>query len=131
MCFPKMNQRTKIKSWWDLTHRSYRKEITIMSQECTNESCNTNNSNCNSSNDCCDLPERLIGLADEAWFEVVKDKLKKEIESSCGEKLDQLAKIVADANCAKWAHEVQGKVKCEEYKGAIKQLFVSCANEKP
>ena len=103
-----------------------------MSQECTEGRCctTTGNTNCNSGDECCDLPEKLIALADEAWYEVVKAKLKKEIESSCGDKLDKLAKIVAETNNKRWAHKIEGKVTCEEYKNSIKDLFVSCATDK-
>ena len=103
-----------------------------MSNECSNDSCcgTKESSNCGSDQDCCDMPEKLLGLADEAWHEVVKDKIKAEIESSCGEKLDKLAKIVASANSGRWAHQIQGKVKCEEFKSSIKELFVSCETEK-
>ena len=104
-----------------------------MSNECSNDSCCSTtqvSSNCGSDQDCCDMPEKLLGLADEAWYEVVKDKIKSEIESSCGEKLDKLAKIVASANSGRWAHQIQGKVKCEEFKSSIKELFVSCEKEK-
>ncbi len=103
-----------------------------MSNECTNESCDTTkqNTNCGSNEECCDLPEKLIGLADEAWFEVLKDKVKKEIESSCGETLDKLAQVVAQANSDRWAHKIQGKVKCDEFKSNVKELLVSCSCDK-
>lgn len=103
-----------------------------MSQQCTNDSCctTTDNVNCDTGDECCDLPEKLIGLADEAWFEVVREKIKKEIEATCGDKLDELAKIVANTNNARWTHKIQGKVKCEEYKNSIRDLFTSCSTEK-
>ena len=102
-----------------------------MSTECSNDSCcNTNDKDqCNSTDQCCDMPEKLIQLADEAWYEVMKDKLKKEIEATCGEKLDKLAQIVASTNNARWGHKIQGKVMCDEYKNSIKELFTSCQTE--
>ena len=103
-----------------------------MSSECSNDSCctTTESSNCGTDQECCDMPEKLIAIADEAWYEVVKDKIKKEIEATCGEKLDKLAQIVASANNQRWTHQIQGKVLCEEYKNNIKELFGSCAKEK-
>lgn len=101
-----------------------------MSQHCSNDSCSTENAKCESTQECCDMPEKLIALADEAWFEVVKDKIKKEIEMSCGEKLDKLAKIVASANGERWSHKIQAKVKCDGFKSDIKELLTSCASEK-
>ena len=103
-----------------------------MSTECSNDSCCTTKEspNCGTGQECCDMPEKLIGLADEAWYEVVKDKIKKEIESTCGEKLDKLAQIVASTNNERWAYKIQGKAKCEEFKNSIKELFMSCETEK-
>jgi len=72
---------------------------------------------------CCDMPEKLLALADEAWHELLKDKIKAEIAKSCAEGMDKLAKLVAETNKAKWTHTIKGKVKCEEYKDKIKELF--------
>lgn len=73
--------------------------------------------------ECCDMPGKLLAMADEAWYELLKEKIKKEIQGSCGERLDKLAKLVAETNNAKWAHEIMGKVKCEEYKGSLHAMF--------
>ena len=77
------------------------------------------------SDDCCPMPEKLLALADEAWFEVLKEKMKAEIVKSCGDKMDKLAKLVVDANKGKWEHTIQGKVKCEEYKQNLKNFFTT------
>jgi hypothetical protein len=45
--------------------------------------------------ECCNAPEKLLCLADEAWKEVLKDKIKQEIEKNSGAKLDALAKMGA------------------------------------
>ena len=75
---------------------------------------------------CCNFAEHLLEIADEAWCELLKEKIKKEIQASCGEKLDQLAKLVAQANGQKWAHKMKGKALCEEYKNNLKKMFSSC-----
>jgi len=76
----------------------------------------------------CNMPEKLLCLADEAWYEVLKEKMKAEIIKSCGDNLDKIAKTVTEANGAKWAHMVNGKVKCEEYKRTIKELMIACCD---
>ncbi|MBF0547597.1 MAG: hypothetical protein HQM08_24370 [Candidatus Riflebacteria bacterium] len=71
----------------------------------------------------CDMPEKLLALADEAWNEVMKEKIKTAIQKSCGVKMDKLANLVAETNKAKWAHEIQGKVNCDAYKQSLLALF--------
>lgn len=75
--------------------------------------------------ECCNMPEKLLCLADEAWKEVVKDKIKQEIEKNSGAKLDALAKLVAEANHKKWTHLIEGKQKCDQFKDQVKEAFLS------
>lgn len=76
----------------------------------------------------CDMPEKLLALADEAWNELLKEKIKAEITKSCGDSMDKLAKLVAETNKAKWAHTIKGKVKCHEYKDKLKAIFSEVAS---
>ena len=91
--------------------------------QCTPEQVNTNNC---STDECCDMPEQLLELADEAWNELLREKMKAKIEESCGEKLDELAALVTTANSYRWQQKIQGKVKCDEYKSSIKEFFTNC-----
>ncbi len=75
--------------------------------------------------ECCDMPEKLLCLADEAWKEVLKDKIKQEIEKSAGPKLSELAKLVAETNHKRWSHLIEGKQKCDEYKQQVKETLLS------
>ena len=79
---------------------------------------------CTPANECeCNMPEKLLKLADEAWFELLKEKIKGRIQQTCDEKMNKLAELVADTNQQRWIHMIQGKMKCEEYKESIKDLF--------
>lgn len=71
----------------------------------------------------CNLHEKLLCLADEAWKEVLKEKIKVEIEKSSGEKLTKLAKVVAEANGRKWQFMIQGKKACDDYKHQVRSLL--------
>jgi hypothetical protein len=73
--------------------------------------------------ECCDMPEKLLALADAAWAELVKEKIKKEIEASCGEKLNKLAKLVAETNKAKWSAKIAAKQGCNEYREGLFKFF--------
>ncbi len=100
-----------------------------MSNQCCNEEdtcCDESSAECcdSNSNECCNMAERLLELADEAWFELLKEKIKKEIESTSGAKMNELAKMVAKANCERWSHKIKGKAKCEEFKHNLKSFFM-------
>ncbi len=95
-----------------------------MSEQChTGESCGTTAKT--TEKDCCNMPERLLTLADDAWYELLKEKMKAEIQKSCGDNMDKIAKLVTETNCAKWSHMVTGKVKCDEYKQQLKDIMVA------
>ena len=72
------------------------------------------------------MPQQLLGLADDAWHELLKEKIKASIEESCGEKLDELAGLVREANSFRWQHKIQGKVKCDEYQSNVRAFFTDC-----
>jgi len=63
--------------------------------------------------DCCshhhehdDFAHQLIEMADEAWMEVLKEKIKEQIKSANGSHLDQLAKIISESNSARWTQKM-------------------------
>jgi hypothetical protein len=92
---------------------------------CGGGSCCSGQNSC-SCNQCTkqkDFSHKLFELADEAWMELLKDKIKQQILSSGGEHLDELAKIVAEANKERWKHKLSGKRACEEHKEKIKDFF--------
>ncbi len=77
----------------------------------------------------CEMTDRLINLADEAWYELLKDKMKQQIQSSCGEKLDGLAEFVTNANNERWTHMITGKAKCEQFKQGLAEMMIAGASE--
>lgn len=95
-----------------------------MSEQC----CSTENCTCTTTpkteSDCgCNMHEKLLTLADDAWMELLKEKIKANIEKSNGPHMDKIAKLVADTNCARWGHMIQAKVKCNEYQENLKALM--------
>jgi len=75
--------------------------------------------------DHCHCEEKFLKLADEAWKEVLKEKIKAEIEKKQGDSLEKLAEIIAKTNTEKWKHQITIKSKCEEYKNTLKEFFSS------
>lgn len=72
-----------------------------------------------------DFAKQLLELADEAWMEVLYDKIKKKVETTNGAKLDQLAQIVADANNARWEAKLSKEKRCDEYEDKIAHFFMN------
>lgn len=93
-------------------------------QETSAQQCSSGNGNKEQE---CNLHEKLLCLADEAWKEVLKEKIKAEIEKSQGEKLNSLAKLVAETNNRKWSYLIQGKKACEDYKNQVRSLVAGLA----
>lgn len=74
----------------------------------------------------CHCAEKFLELADEAWKEVLKEKIKEKIIIKKAEHLDKLAEIVAKANGEKWKNIISSKMQCNEFKENIKEYFSSC-----
>lgn len=90
--------------------------------ECTTSQCDTESKK---SSDCCTIAEDLLCLAKQAKHEVLKEKMKKEIEAKLGKKLDNIAKIVVEAGIAYMEHEFSGKEACNSYKEKLYAAFKS------
>lgn len=67
--------------------------------------------------------DQLLELADEAWMELVKDKIKAKIQETSGKQIDELAAIVSNANHERWSSKLQGKKSCEEYHENVANFF--------
>lgn len=67
--------------------------------------------------------DELLHLADEAWMEVLKEKIKEEIRTNNGEHLTQLAKLVSTANNARWKDKLQGKKDYEDFEAQLKNIM--------
>jgi len=52
-------------------------------------------------------------------MELLKDKIKEQILSTTGKNLEQLAKIVSDANHARWKYKMQEMGSHEDFEGKL------------
>lgn len=66
---------------------------------------------------------QLFELADEAWMELLREKIKEQIEATSGKHMDKLAKIVSDANHARWQSKTAGFRNNEEFHDKLKNFF--------
>ena len=100
---------------------------------CQSQKCHSScSSSCGSS--CDDKAKKLLEIADMAWVELLKEKIKEHIKAN-DPKLDELAKIVSEANHHRWKHKMEsvrcssGASKCcDDYKKKLQELFC-CADD--
>lgn len=55
----------------------------------------------------CHFSDQLLEMADDAWMEVLKEKIKEQVRQKSGAHLDKLAKIVAEANNDRWQRKLE------------------------
>lgn len=73
---------------------------------------------------CC-CAEKFLELADEAWKEVLIEKIKEKILARKGEYIDKLTELIAKSNGEKWNHRIKARLQCDEYKDKLKEFFFS------
>ena len=83
-----------------------------------------------SSHGCChhhhhegEFAHELLDMADEAWMDLLREKIKAKIEASSGAQLDQLAALVSDANHTRWKHKLEKGNNFHEFKEKIDDFF--------
>lgn len=67
--------------------------------------------------------KQLLEMADDAWMEVLKEKIKKNIEQTNGEALDALAKIVSDSNHERWKHKLSIQKSNRSFEEQLNKFF--------
>lgn len=67
--------------------------------------------------------KKLLQLADEAWMEVLKEKIKEQIKTSSNKNLDELAKLVSEANEMRWRNKMNSKNACHSFTEKIAKFF--------
>lgn len=73
----------------------------------------------------CHCKEHFLMMADKAWMELLKEKIKANIEKEHGTHIEQLADILAKANGDQWKHKMEAKMCYEEYQNTLKEFFKS------
>jgi hypothetical protein len=70
-----------------------------------------------------DFAHQLLEMADEAWMEVLKEKIKAHINAASGKHLDGLAKLVAQSNKERWDHKLAKHQVLDSYREKLAQFF--------
>lgn len=73
-------------------------------------------------NSCCDYPKKFLELADCAWMEVLKEKIKDHIRQK-DTKINELAQLISETNHERWKHKQEKFQGCNAYEEKLKNLF--------
>ena len=82
----------------------------------TNTHCDTISTSSHSKKEgACDAIRHMEKLANQAWDELFKEKVKKHYEESIGKKIDKNAKIVAEQAIHTWRNKMANREAKKEY----------------
>jgi hypothetical protein len=70
----------------------------------------------------CNFAGRFLELADQAWMELLKEKIKENIRSKA-KNLDELARLISEANHERWQKKMEDKQCIGCYEEKLKGFF--------
>lgn len=75
----------------------------------------------------CEMSRMMLKIADDAWYELMKEKMKAEYEKKRGEKMSKAAKIGVQHSIEFWETKMKNmemkKEKIEEFKKELMGAF--------
>lgn len=88
--------------------------------QCGQQSCSSGS--CGSGSGKCDFPKKFLELADQAWMEVLKEKIKERILSNAPQ-MDELAGLISEANHERWQKKMENEQCCGCYEERLREFF--------
>lgn len=74
----------------------------------------------------CDYAAKFLELADQAWIEVLKEKIKEHIQSNA-KNMDELARLISEANHERWQKKMENKQCTGGFEEKLRDFFhMSC-----
>lgn len=70
----------------------------------------------------CNKAEKFLELADQAWMELLKEKIKTHIQSQA-KNMDELARLISEANHERWQKKLEDKECCGSFEEKLKGFF--------
>lgn len=92
---------------------------------CEDNTCKPSDQNCEKPDSGCEMTDMMMCLANDAWADLMKEKMKAELEKARGAKMNKVAAAAVQASITYWEHKMAGKMKCHEAKESMKQAFMS------
>lgn len=69
------------------------------------------------------MPQEFLRLAIQAKYELLKEKMKEQIEAKQGKELEKIAKLVTDEEDYRWLHKIQIRNHCADWKEKMYAFF--------
>ena len=77
----------------------------------------------------CDFASTFLELADEAWMEVLKEKIMDHIRANA-KNMDQLAALISETNNSRWHKKMEHKQCKANYEEKLREfLHMSCGGQ--
>jgi N-acetylneuraminic acid mutarotase len=95
---------------------------------CSNEKCNCSchskeEEGCHGGDNSDEFAGYFLDIADCAWEEVLKDKVKEYIVATQNDRMKELAKIIAEGNNQRWRHKMEKKHGCRDFQEKLCNFF--------
>lgn len=87
------------------------------------ESCHSHEEGCHHEEGHGEFTHHFLEVADCAWMEVLKDKIKEHILATENDRMKELAKIIAEANKERWKHRKEKKKHCKDLAEKLCNFF--------
>lgn len=71
---------------------------------------------------CGNYAEKFLQLADQAWTELLKEKIKEHIQSQA-KNMNDLARLISEANHERWQKKMENAQCCGCYEEKLKEFF--------
>jgi hypothetical protein len=84
--------------------------------------CQKNQCGCGCKHCGCDHATKFLELANQAWMEVLKEKIKEHIQKQ-SKHMDELAGLIAEANHERWKTKMENQQCCGGFKERLKNFF--------
>ncbi len=99
-----------------------------MGEECSEGSCCESEKECCGSKGCCEeeksMGAMIMKLANEAWDDLMKEKMKSSYEKAMGSKMDKAAQIGVEACIMYWGNKMKGKVAWAEFEEKLSKAMM-------
>ena len=103
-------------------------ELIDMETECCEDKCCSAGKescccecSCSESND---LSKMIMQLANEAWGELMKEKMKAAYDKAVGDKMNKAAQVGVEASMAFWSGKMKEKASFAEFEEKLKKAML-------
>ena len=90
---------------------------------CSSKSCECNES-CGCSSEETSKSAYMLKLADEAWSELMKEKMKESIEKMVGDKMNKTAQVSVEASMAYWSNKMRNEAAWAEFEEKLRKSMM-------